>query len=57
VTGQINSDFYDYNYVDQFNTLGLGANAPVLTGSGSDSLVAFAAEDQRDSGDARALPL
>jgi len=41
VTDQINSDFYYYNYVDQFNTLGLGANVPILTGSGSDALVAL----------------
>jgi hypothetical protein len=40
VTDDINSDFYYYNYVDQYNTLGLGDNIPILTGSGSDSLVA-----------------
>jgi hypothetical protein len=40
VTDEINSDFHYYNYVDQFNTLGLGANVPIATGSGSDSLIA-----------------
>ena len=33
-----NADFHYYNWVDQFNTSGLGPNLPVLTGSGSDSL-------------------
>jgi hypothetical protein len=34
----INADFHYYNWVDQFNTSGLGANLPIATGSGSDSL-------------------
>jgi streptogramin lyase len=34
----INADFHYYNWVDQFNTSGLGANFPISTGSGSDSL-------------------
>jgi hypothetical protein len=41
VTDPINSDFYYYNFVDQHDTLGLGANTPLATGSGSDSLIAL----------------
>jgi hypothetical protein len=40
VTDEINSDFHYYNFVDQFNTLGLGTNVPIATGSGSDALIA-----------------
>ena len=35
------ADFHYYNWVDQFDTLGLGANVPIATGSGSDSLLAL----------------
>jgi hypothetical protein len=35
------ADFTYYNWVDQFDTLGLGANVPIMTGSGSDSLLAL----------------
>jgi hypothetical protein len=35
------SDYYYYNWVDQFNTLGLGADVPIATGTGSDSLIAL----------------
>ena len=35
------SDFHYYNWVDQFNTLGLGQNVPIANGSGSDSLQAL----------------
>jgi hypothetical protein len=35
------ADSYYLNWVDQFDTLGLGKNVPILTGSGSDSLIAF----------------
>ncbi len=41
------ADYHYYNWVDQFDTLGLGANVPIATGSGSDSLLAL----QPDSGD------
>jgi hypothetical protein len=37
----IGSEFNYYNWVDQFDTLGLGANTPIANGSGSDSLLAF----------------
>ncbi|HEV8318976.1 MAG TPA: hypothetical protein VGQ10_16285 [Vicinamibacterales bacterium] len=34
------SDFSYYNWVDQFDTLGLGRNVPIMNGSGSDALLA-----------------
>jgi hypothetical protein len=40
------SDFVYYNWVDQYNTLGLGANVPIMTGSGSDSLLALLPDKQ-----------
>ena len=38
---EIGSDFHYYNWVDQFNTLGLGENIPIANGSNSDSLLAL----------------
>ena len=38
------ADFHYYNWVDQFNTLGLGSNIPISNGSGSDSLLALMPE-------------
>ena len=35
------SDYHYYSWVDQYNTLGLGENIPIATGSGSDSLLAL----------------
>ncbi len=35
------ADFHYYNWVDQFNVVGLGANTPFLTGSNDDSLAAL----------------
>ena len=29
------ADYHDYNWVDQFDTLGLGPNVPIAPGSGS----------------------
>jgi hypothetical protein len=37
----INADFHYYNWVDQFNTSGLGENIPIANGSFSDSLLAL----------------
>lgn len=37
----VRADFHYYNWVDQFNTLGLGDNIPIATGSGSDSMQAL----------------
>ena len=41
------ADFHYYSWVDQFNTLGLGENVPIATGSTSDSLLAL----QPDTGE------
>ena len=41
---EIRADYYYYNWVDQFDTLGLGANVPIATGTGSDSLIALLPE-------------
>jgi hypothetical protein len=41
VLGSPSADFHYYNWVDQFDTLGLGPNVPILNGSGSDSLLAL----------------
>src|SRR6266581_3527007 len=38
---EIPADFHYYNWVDQHNILGLGANTPLATGSNSDSLLAL----------------
>ncbi|MBQ00544.1 MAG: hypothetical protein CL477_07650 [Acidobacteria bacterium] len=40
----IGTDFHYYNWVDQFNTLGLGENIPIANGSSSDSLLALMPE-------------
>ena len=44
VEGSANADYHYYNWVDQFNTLGLGENVPIATGSTSDSLLALIPE-------------
>lgn len=36
-----NADYYYYSWVDQFNTLGLGDNVPIATGTSSDALLAL----------------
>jgi hypothetical protein len=41
VTDDSSADFEYYNWVDQFNTLGLGDNIPIVNGTSSDSLEAF----------------
>ena len=41
VNGAIGTDWYYLNWVDQFDTLGLGKNVPMAPGSNSDSLVAL----------------
>jgi hypothetical protein len=40
------ADFHYYNWVDQHNTLGLGNDIPIATGSTSDSLLAFLPEQE-----------
>ncbi|MBP99431.1 MAG: hypothetical protein CL477_01995 [Acidobacteria bacterium] len=44
VEGSANADFHYYAWVDQFDTLGLGANVPIATGSSSDALLALMPE-------------
>ena len=41
VTDDSSADFEYYNWVDQFNTLGLGDNTPIIAGTDSDSIEAF----------------
>ena len=41
VTAAGSADFHYYNWVDQFNTLGLGENVPIANGTGSDALLAL----------------
>ena len=41
VEGRVGADFHYYSWVDQYNTLGLGANIPIANGSTSDSLLAL----------------
>ena len=44
VTAAGNADFHYYIWVDQFDTLGLGANVPIANGTSSDSLIAWLPE-------------
>ena len=39
--GSGSADSHYYDWVDQFDTLGLGANTPIITGNSSDSLAAL----------------
>ncbi len=41
VKGSGSADSHYYDWVDQFNTLGLGKNTPIITGNSSDSLIAL----------------
>jgi hypothetical protein len=41
VTDSGSADSHYYDWVDQFDTLGLGRNTPIVTGNGSDSLLAL----------------
>ncbi len=41
VTGSGSADSHYYDWVDRFDTLGLGKNTPIVTGNGSDSLLAL----------------
>src|SRR6185503_12817618 len=41
VTDSGSADSHYLNWVDQFDTLGLGKNVPIINGSGSDSLSAI----------------
>ena len=41
MTDDLGADYFYYNWVDQFDALGLGKNIPVVTGTWSDSLMAL----------------
>jgi hypothetical protein len=41
MTDSGSADSHYYDWVDQFDTLGLGRNTPIVTGNGSDSLIAL----------------
>ncbi|MBV8829968.1 MAG: carboxypeptidase regulatory-like domain-containing protein [Acidobacteriaceae bacterium] len=41
VPGSGSADSHYYDWVDQFDTLGLGKNTPIITGNSSDSLLAL----------------
>jgi hypothetical protein len=41
VTGSGSVDSHYYDWVDRFDTLGLGHNTPIVTGNSSDSLIAL----------------
>jgi hypothetical protein len=41
LTGSGSADSHYYDWVDRFDTLGLGKNKPIITGNGSDSLLAL----------------
>jgi len=45
-TGVVADYFYN-DWVDRYNTFGLGNNVPFLTGTGSDSLIAFVPESKK----------
>ena len=55
VTDDSSADYEYYNWVDQFNTLGLGENTPIVTGTNSDSLQAF--DPRTKSGRSCACPI
>ncbi len=44
VKGTANADYHYYNWVDQFDALGLGENVPIATGTSSDALLALLPE-------------
>jgi hypothetical protein len=37
----VSADHFYHNWVDRYNTLGLGKNVPIVDGTGADSLIAF----------------
>jgi hypothetical protein len=43
----IRVDYHYYNFVDRYNTLGLGNNVPVANGTGSDSLIVFEPQSKK----------
>lgn len=47
VTDAINADWHYLDWVDQFNTLGLGKNVPLAPGTNSDSMIAFLPDSKK----------
>jgi hypothetical protein len=47
VTDSGSADSHYYDWVDQFDTFGMGRNTPIATGNGSDSLLALSPETAR----------
>lgn len=43
----VKSDYYYFNWVDRFNILGLGKDAPITNGTGSDSLIVLQPETKK----------
>jgi hypothetical protein len=41
------ADFFYHNWVDRYDTLGLGKDVPIINGTGSDSLIAFLPETRK----------
>jgi len=41
------ADSFYHNWVDRYDTFGLGKNVPIVTGTGSDSLIAFLPETKK----------
>jgi len=44
---EISADFFYHSWVDDYNTLGLGKDVPIVNGTGSDSLIAFVPETKK----------
>src|SRR5262249_37017331 len=47
VTDPINTDYHYLNWVDQFDTFGLGRNVPFAPGTNSDSVIAYLPKEQK----------
>ena len=41
LSDEISTDYHYFNWVDQFDTLGLGRDVPIATGNGSGSMLAL----------------
>jgi hypothetical protein len=44
---EVLADSFYHNWVDRYDTLGLGKNVPIVDGTGSDSLIAFVPETKK----------
>jgi hypothetical protein len=43
----ISADHFYHNWVDRYDTLGLGKNVPIVNGTGADSLIAFLPDQKK----------